>query len=111
MGVLVFVKGEGAQAGEGGGVVEVAVANQADGVGSEQVAGEGRDAKARAGAAGFEEAKAGGDGEPGVVLARVVEVAGIGETTDLILAIGNNRPLALLTKNGIELQPVRVFNL
>jgi tRNA pseudouridine55 synthase len=40
-----------------------------------------------------------------------LDIAGIDETTDLILAIGDNKPLALLTRNGIELQPVRVFNL
>ncbi|MBI1214881.1 MAG: tRNA pseudouridine(55) synthase TruB [Alphaproteobacteria bacterium] len=38
-------------------------------------------------------------------------VAGIDEDTDLILAVGDNRPLALLEKNGIELHPVRLFNL
>jgi len=40
-----------------------------------------------------------------------LEIAGIDETTDLILAIGDNKPLALLEKDGIELHPVRVFNL
>lgn len=40
-----------------------------------------------------------------------LDIAGIDETTELILAIGNNRPIALLTRNGIELHPVRVFNL
>ena len=40
-----------------------------------------------------------------------LDIAGIDETTDLILAIGDNKPLALLEKDGIELHPVRVFNL
>ncbi len=40
-----------------------------------------------------------------------LDIAGIDETTDLILAIGDNKPLALLQKDGIELHPVRVFNL
>lgn len=40
-----------------------------------------------------------------------LDMAGVDETTDLILAIGPNGPLALLTRNGIELHPVRVFNL
>ena len=40
-----------------------------------------------------------------------LDIAGINETTDLILAIGDNKPLALLEKDGIELHPVRVFNL
>lgn len=38
-------------------------------------------------------------------------VAGIDETTTLILAVGDNKPLALLEKNGIELHPVKVFNI
>jgi len=38
-------------------------------------------------------------------------VAGIDETTTLVLAVGDNKPLALLEKNGIELHPVKVFNL
>lgn len=37
--------------------------------------------------------------------------AGVDESTKTIMAIGNNKLLALLDKNGIELQPVRVFNL
>jgi tRNA pseudouridine55 synthase len=40
-----------------------------------------------------------------------LSVAGIDEMTDLILAIGDNKPLALLHKDGIELHPVKVFNL
>jgi tRNA pseudouridine55 synthase len=40
-----------------------------------------------------------------------LEIAGIDETTDLILAIGDNKPLALLERDGIQLHPVRVFNL
>ncbi len=40
-----------------------------------------------------------------------LDMAGIDETTGLILAIGDNKPLALLERNGIELHPVRVFNL
>lgn len=40
-----------------------------------------------------------------------LDIAGIDETTDLILAIGDNKPLALLERDGIELHPVRVFNL
>jgi tRNA pseudouridine55 synthase len=40
-----------------------------------------------------------------------LDIAGIDETTGLILAIGDNKPLALLEKDGIELHPVRVFNL
>jgi hypothetical protein len=82
--VLVFVEGEGAEAEEGGGVVEVAVADEADGVGAEEVTGERGDAEAGAGAAGFEELEAGEDGQPGVVFARVVEVAGIGEAADAL---------------------------
>ena len=38
-------------------------------------------------------------------------VAGIDDMTNLILAVGDNKPLALLEKNGIELHPVKVFNL
>ena len=38
-------------------------------------------------------------------------LAGIDETTELILAIGDSKPLALLERDGIELHPVRVFNL
>jgi len=40
-----------------------------------------------------------------------LDIAGIDETTDLVLAIGDNKPLALLEKDGIQLHPVRVFNL
>lgn len=40
-----------------------------------------------------------------------LDIAGIDETTDLVLAIGDNKPLALLQKDGIQLHPVRVFNL
>ncbi len=38
-------------------------------------------------------------------------VAGVDDTTDLVLAVGDNKPLALLEKNGIELHPIKVFNL
>jgi hypothetical protein len=38
-------------------------------------------------------------------------VAGVDDATDLILAIGGNKPLALLEKQGIELHPIKVFNL
>ncbi len=40
-----------------------------------------------------------------------LDIAGIDEMTDVILAIGDNKPLALLEKNGIELRSVRLFNL
>ncbi|MBU6475647.1 MAG: tRNA pseudouridine(55) synthase TruB [Alphaproteobacteria bacterium] len=40
-----------------------------------------------------------------------LDIAGIDDMTDLILAIGDNKPLALLERDGIELHPVRVFNL
>jgi len=40
-----------------------------------------------------------------------LDIAGIDEMTDVILAIGDNKPLALLERNGIELHPVRLFNL
>lgn len=40
-----------------------------------------------------------------------LSVAGIDDLTELILAIGDNKPLALLEKQGIELHPVKVFNL
>lgn len=40
-----------------------------------------------------------------------LDLAGIDETTEIILAIGDNKPLALLERDGIELHPVRVFNL
>jgi tRNA pseudouridine55 synthase len=40
-----------------------------------------------------------------------LDIAGIDENSGLILAIGDNKPLALLEKDGIELHPVRVFNL
>lgn len=40
-----------------------------------------------------------------------LSVAGIDEMTELVLAIGDNKPLALLEKQGIELHPVKVFNL
>jgi tRNA pseudouridine55 synthase len=38
-------------------------------------------------------------------------VAGIDDTTEIILAIGDDKPLALLHKDGIALHPVKVFNL
>lgn len=38
-------------------------------------------------------------------------VAGIDDETNLVLAIGDGKPLALLDRNGIELHPVKVFNL
>jgi tRNA pseudouridine55 synthase len=38
-------------------------------------------------------------------------VAGVDDMTDLVLAVGDNKPLALLQKNGIELHPIKVFNL
>ena len=37
--------------------------------------------------------------------------AGIDETCDLVLATGDNQPVALLEKAGAELYPVKVFNL
>jgi tRNA pseudouridine55 synthase len=40
-----------------------------------------------------------------------LDMAGIDEMTGLILAIGNNQPLALLERDGIDLHPVRLFNL
>jgi tRNA pseudouridine55 synthase len=40
-----------------------------------------------------------------------LDVAGIDEATELVLAIGDNKPLALLEKDGALLHPVRVFNL
>ncbi len=40
-----------------------------------------------------------------------LDIAGIDDMTDLILGIGDNKPLALLEKDGIQLHPVRVFNL
>lgn len=40
-----------------------------------------------------------------------LSVAGIDDMTDLVLAIGDNKPLALLEKDGIELHPVKLFNL
>jgi len=40
-----------------------------------------------------------------------LDIAGIDEVTDIILAIGDNKPLALLTKNGVKLHPMRLFNL
>lgn len=40
-----------------------------------------------------------------------LSVAGIHESTDLVLAIGDNKPIALLSKEGIALHPVKVFNL
>ena len=40
-----------------------------------------------------------------------LSVAGIDENTTLILAMGDNKPLALLEKDGIALYPVKVFNL
>ena len=39
------------------------------------------------------------------------DVAGINETTDMVLAIGNDKPIALLRKDGVTLHPVRLFNL
>lgn len=38
-------------------------------------------------------------------------VAGIDANTEIILAVGDNKPQALLHKDGIELHPVKVFNL
>jgi tRNA pseudouridine55 synthase len=40
-----------------------------------------------------------------------LDMAGIDGMTGLILAIGYNKPLALLERDGIELHPVRLFNL
>ena len=40
-----------------------------------------------------------------------LSVAGVDDMTDLVLAVGDNKPLALLQKNGIELHPIKVFNL
>jgi tRNA pseudouridine55 synthase len=40
-----------------------------------------------------------------------LDIAGIDAATELILALGDSKPLALLQRNGIELHPVRVFNL
>lgn len=40
-----------------------------------------------------------------------LSVAGIDENTTLVLALGHNKPLALLEKDGIALYPVKVFNL
>ena len=37
--------------------------------------------------------------------------AGIDENSDLVLAIGDNQPVALLEKDGAALYPVKVFNL
>ena len=37
--------------------------------------------------------------------------AGIDEQSDLILATGDNQPVALLEKDGAALHPVKVFNL
>lgn len=38
-------------------------------------------------------------------------VAGVDDATDLVLAVGGNKPLAILEKQGIELHPIKVFNL
>ncbi|MEZ0225548.1 MAG: tRNA pseudouridine(55) synthase TruB [Alphaproteobacteria bacterium] len=40
-----------------------------------------------------------------------LSATGIDEGTTLVLATGNNKPLALLEKDGIALYPVKVFNL
>ena len=40
-----------------------------------------------------------------------LSVAGIDANTTLVLAMGDNKPLALLEKDGIALYPVKVFNL
>lgn len=40
-----------------------------------------------------------------------LSVAGVDDMTYLVLAVGDNKPLALLQKNGIELHPIKVFNL
>jgi tRNA pseudouridine55 synthase len=40
-----------------------------------------------------------------------LSVAGIDENTTLVLATGDNKPQALLEKDGIALYPVKVFNL
>lgn len=40
-----------------------------------------------------------------------LSVAGVDETTDIVLAVGQNKPIALLQKNGAELHPIKVFNL
>lgn len=40
-----------------------------------------------------------------------LKVAGVDEATDLVLAVGGGKPLALLEKQGIELHPIKVFNL
>jgi tRNA pseudouridine55 synthase len=40
-----------------------------------------------------------------------LSVAGIDETTDLVLAIGDNKAIALLEKDGAQFHPVKVFNL
>jgi tRNA pseudouridine55 synthase len=38
-------------------------------------------------------------------------VAGVDDMTPVILAIGDNKPVALLAKDGVALHPVKVFNL
>jgi tRNA pseudouridine55 synthase len=38
-------------------------------------------------------------------------VAGVDDMTPIILAIGDNKPVALLEKEGVALHPVKVFNL
>jgi tRNA pseudouridine55 synthase len=38
-------------------------------------------------------------------------VAGVEEGMEIILAIGENKPIALLEKRGVELHPVKLFNL
>jgi len=38
-------------------------------------------------------------------------VAGVDETTDTILAVGDNKLIALLSKEGVELKIIRLFNL
>ncbi len=40
-----------------------------------------------------------------------LDIAGIDRETNIILAISNNKPLALLEKDGIELHSMRLFNL
>lgn len=40
-----------------------------------------------------------------------LSVAKIDETTDLVLAIGDNKAIALLEKDGAQFHPVKVFNL
>ncbi|NLE42101.1 MAG: hypothetical protein GX615_09765, partial [Lentisphaerae bacterium] len=90
-----FVKAEGAEAAEQDVVTEQALGQEADGIGTEEVARERGEAELCAGAFGFEEAEGGGKREPVVLAAGIGEIAFLGEVTQALDAVVTAVDLAL----------------